>query len=72
MFVLMYIDTGENISVIQGSTLEKVNKKIRTAVQKGDMDVDTIDNGDWELYVFGSGELVKYENYAFLNVPQFL
>lgn len=72
MFVLMYIDASGGISVIQEDTLEKVNKKIRIAVQKDYMDIEDTDNDAWDLYLLRAGTLVKQEGAALITVPQFM
>lgn len=73
MFVFTYINTSEGISIIQGKTLDKVNKEIRKAVQNDEMYAENMDIADnWEIYELIDGKLVPHENYSFMACHQFL
>ena len=73
MFVFVYINSNEGISIIQGTTLDKINKGIRKAIQNDELYAENLDASDnWGIYAMIGGELVPHENYAFVNCYQFL
>ena len=73
MFVFIYNNEQDGISIIQGTTLDKINKGIRKAIQNEEMYSDSMESGDsWEIYAIIGGKLVPHEDYAFTACHQFL
>jgi hypothetical protein len=71
MYVLLYVDSDNQPSYIQG-TVEEINTRLRTLWINGDIDRDDWDfRSPWELLGIEDGALTPIERVECSHIPHF-